>query len=236
VVRFLERMLARRADAVVTVSEPIALELERLLGLTQTPLVVLNCPARSEHAAGGDVGDPLRAVYQGSVGLGRSVDDLLDAASAAVGVELSLRIVGVDPAALRSRAAERDLGTRVRVLDPVSPAELVDALSEFDVGVIITRPLSLNDELAAPNKLFEYLMAGLAIAAPQLPGIASLVEHEDVAVLFEPGSPVALGQALTELAENHERVVRSKERARALALTRFNAEAQQPALAKAWAG
>jgi glycosyltransferase involved in cell wall biosynthesis len=235
-VRRLERMLARRADAVVTVSEPIARELQRLLGLARTPLVVLNCPARSETIGRSAVGRPLRAVYQGAVGLGRSLDDLLDAAAVADGVELTLRVIGADLDSLRSQVAARGLESRVRVREPVEPADLVDALWEFDVGVIATRPLSRNDELAVPNKLFEYLMAGLAVVVPRLAGIAEIVEHEDVGVMFEPGSPTSLGQALAELGSSPDRVARSQERARSLALGRFNAEAQRPVLLEAWTG
>jgi glycosyltransferase involved in cell wall biosynthesis len=235
-VRLLERMLARRADAVVTVSEPIARELQRLLGLARTPFVVLNCPALSKAIGRSVVGRPLHAVYQGAVGLGRSLDDLLDAAALADGVELTLRVVGADLDSLRSEVAARGLESRVHVREPVEPADLVDALWEFDVGVIATRPLSRNDELAVPNKLFEYLMAGLAIVVPRLSGLAEIVEREDVGLMFEPGSPTSLGQALTELGSSPDRVARLQERARELALGRFNAEAQRPALIEAWSG
>jgi glycosyltransferase involved in cell wall biosynthesis len=107
-------------------------------------------------------------------------------------------------------------------------------LAGFDVGIVSTRPLTRNDELAAPNKLFEYLMAGLAVAVPRLPGIAEMIDGEDVGVTFEPGSPASLGQVLTELAANPDRVTALKQRARELALARYNAEAQRPALSEAW--
>jgi glycosyltransferase involved in cell wall biosynthesis len=234
--RAVERALAQRADAVITVSEPIARELQHLLRLRSTPLVVLNCPARSVRAAPPEVGRPLRAIYQGAVGLGRSSDDLLDAAEASVGVELTLRMVGVDPVQLREEVRRRGLVGRVTVLEPVDPVGLVDALTDFDVGVIATRPLTRNDELAAPNKLFEYLMAGLAVAVPDLPGVAAIVVAEDVGDTFEPGSAAALGELLTQLAADPERVAATKARASEAALTRYNAESQRPVLVKAWRG
>src|SRR5204862_180679 len=46
VARTLEGVLARRADAVVTVSEPIAEELQHRLRLRETPTAVLNAPER----------------------------------------------------------------------------------------------------------------------------------------------------------------------------------------------
>jgi glycogen synthase len=232
--RRIERLLARRADAVVTVSEPIATELQRLLGLQKPPLVVLNCPARSASSSPPAARRPLRAVYQGAVGHGRSLDDLLDAAAAIEGVALTLRLAGVHFESLRELVDRRGLASSVTVLEPVDPGELVDALTDFDVGVIVTRPLTRNDELAAPNKLFEYLMAGLAVVVPRLPGVASIVEAEQVGVTFAPGSPAALAAALSELARRPDEVSGFKQRARDAALARFNAESQQPVLAAAW--
>jgi glycosyltransferase involved in cell wall biosynthesis len=232
--RALERALARRADAVVTVSAPIARELERLLGLATTPIVVLNCPASAPHASDPDVTRPLRAIYQGAVGLGRSLDDLLDAAAAVDGLDLSLRLVGIPEPAVRAEAARRGLGSRVSILAPVDPDGLVEALVGFDVGIVATRPLTRNDELAAPNKLFEYMMAGLALAVPRLPGVAEIVEADELGLTFEPGSPASLAGVLTRLAADPGEVAAMKARSRSAALERYNAETQRPALFKAW--
>jgi glycogen synthase len=235
VVRALERLLARRTAAVITVSEPIAAELQRLLRLPRTPLVVLNCPAKSDYAAAPEVGAGLRAIYQGAVGHGRSVDDLLDAAAAVDHVTLSLRIVGVDMAGLMAAVERRGLGSRVDVLEPVDPDALIEALTTFDVGIVITRPLTVNDRLAVPNKLFDYLMAGLAVAVPALPGVATIVDAERVGMTFEPGSSQSLAETLSALAASPADTAAMKARAREVALSRFNSETQQPVLSSAWA-
>jgi glycosyltransferase involved in cell wall biosynthesis len=103
-------------------------------------------------------------------------------------------------------------------------------------NAIVTRPLTLNDELAVPNKLFEYLMAGLAVVAPRLPGVAPIIEAEQVGATFEPGSSVALAQVLSSLVNSPGLVSAMKQRARAVALSRFNAEAQRSVLLSAWTG
>jgi glycosyltransferase involved in cell wall biosynthesis len=107
-------------------------------------------------------------------------------------------------------------------------------LTEFDIGLVVTRPLTLNDRLALPNKLFEYLMAGLAVVVPDMPGVGAIVAENAVGVTFEAGSPSALARVLTELAAAPTEVAAYKERARQVALERFSAEAQRPALERAW--
>jgi glycosyltransferase involved in cell wall biosynthesis len=224
----LERRLAQRADAVVTVSEPIAEELRRRLGVD--PIVVLNAPELDEREPPEPLGGPLLAVYQGAFGTGRPLEDLIEAIRRAPNVRLTLR-VNRSTRGLLERTLPRDLEIDVR--DPVPPDEVVSALHGHHVGLLFDRPLTRNAELSAPNKLFEYLMAGLAIVAPRLPGLQWL-EDEQLGVLFEPGSPTAFAEALESLAADRGRLTELRASARRAAVERYNAEAQRGALARAW--
>lgn len=232
----LERTLARRADAVATVSEPIADELMRTLRLPRRPSAVLNCPPRSvaPEPAPHVAGSALRAIYQGSLGHGRHLADLLDALAVSPQVELTLLVPGVDPAAVVAEAARLGLAGRVHVPEPVAPDAVVAALAAHDVGLVIDRPGTRNVALALPNKLFDYLMAGLAVAVPDLPGMAPLVREEGVGVAYIAGSSDCLGRALAELAADRAELAAMRRRAREAATTRYCAEAQESALARTW--
>ena len=216
-VRTLEGFLARRADAVVTVSDGIATELGRLHGLPRRPIVVLNCPPLEQVDVESRDGR-VRAVYQAAVGPGRELGDL--EAAAAAGVSVTARVVGLT-GALRG----------VELAAPVGADELVPALAPFDIGLVIDRPATRNAELALPNKLFEYFMAGLADVVPDAPELSALVERERVGVVYGAGD---LGAVTAALAADRSRVDEMRRRARALAVSRFNAEAQAPALHRAW--
>jgi glycogen(starch) synthase len=213
----LEGVLARRAAAVVTVSEEIADELARRHHLSSPPFVVLNCPPLQE-VRGHDHSGPLRAIYQAAAAPGRKLADLGDAVRD--GIEVSARVLGGG-----------ELPAGVRRLDPVGPGELVQALADHEVGLVIDRIDSENARLALPNKLFEYLMAGLAVLAPRSAAMAALLEGERVGGTYEPGG---LGDALASLARDRPRLADMRRRARAAAVERYNAEAQRPALYAAW--
>lgn len=230
----LERLLARRADSVVTVSAPIAAELKDRLGLEQLPSIVLNCPSLTDAPRETPVGSPLRVIYQGAMGPGRSTDDIFAAAAVTNNVHFSIRLVGTDLSALRQEVARLGLQDRVEILEPVDSSGLVSALTDFDVGIIINRPVTRNDELVLPNKLFEYMMAGLAVVTPHLPSLAALIEDEQVGVTFEPSDPSALADVLTALATRPEEVMAMRRQARRAAVTRYQAEAQRPALYSCW--
>jgi glycosyltransferase involved in cell wall biosynthesis len=233
-VRLFEGPLARRSDAVVTVDDELATELQGSLRLPRRPHVVLSCPGLTpvDPAARGN--GHLRALYQGAMGPGRRLSDLFDALQHAEGVELTIRVVNADLDELRKAVSNRGLTDRIEVVDPVAPDRLVQAAADFHVGLVINRPVTRNDELVLPNKLFEYLMAGLAVVAPRLPALAPLVEGEGVGLTYEPGAPETLGAALTSLARDDVLLARLRERGRQLAVERYNAETQAETLVHVW--
>ena len=226
-----EALLARRAATVVTVSGPLADELRRRLRLRTRPLVVLNAPARNESEPSPDASG---FVYQGAFGPGRPLEDLLAAAARAPSVRLTIRVVRFDTARLRDAVAAHGLVERVAIAEPLPPDRLLDGLRDFGVGVIFDRPATRNSELSLPNKLFEYLMAGLAVVVPRLEALGPFVDEHRVGIAYEAGSTDALAEALEELATSPALTAELRANARRLALERFNAEAQEQTLLRAW--
>jgi glycosyltransferase involved in cell wall biosynthesis len=235
VATFVERALSRRAAAVVTNCDPFAAELERRFSLRPV-IVVLNCPRLEPAAPATPPDGPLRVVYQAAGDHpGRPVIDLLIAAEQAPGVEITIRVVDLDEPSLRREIDRRGLGERVRIVPPVPVSDIVTALAGFEVGVVLNRPVTPNTELAVPGKIFEYMMAGLAVACPRLEAVVDLIEREGIGVTFAPSRPEELGTRLAELAADRPKLERMRARARELAVERYNAERQLQALGRAWA-
>jgi glycosyltransferase involved in cell wall biosynthesis len=230
----LEGTLARRASAVVTVSDTLADELAARLRLRDRPLVVLNVPsgvaARDTPAHDG----ALRAVYQGSFGTGRPFARLLAAARLAPGVRFTVRAVRVDRAALEREVTAQGLAGRVEIADQLPPDEAFAALAGHDVGVIFDAPVTLNGELSLPNKLFEYLAAGLAVVVPRLRELGRLVEEDRVGLTFEPGQAEGLAAALEELAADRTRLAELRANARRVSAGRYGPAHQERVLRAAW--
>jgi glycosyltransferase involved in cell wall biosynthesis len=232
---FIERGLARRADVVMTNCPLFAEFIEQRLGLASRPVLVLNCPDLVADEPVRAAGERLRVVYQAAVDHeGRPVSDLLEAAALAPDVDVTIRLVQVDRERVEREISRLGIAGRARLEPPVPVERLVDAMRGYDVGVVINRPLSLNDELALPGKIFEYMMAGLAVVSSRLRGVLPVVEDEHVGATYAPGATTELAAVLQELALDRGRLEGMQRRARELAVERYNAATQLEALVTAW--
>ena len=222
----LETRLIGRADAVIVPSQGRADEMKRRYGVV--PVVVMNCPDVTRPVDADPRLDAYRSgaeplvVYAGGYTPNRGLESLVDAAAKLASGRLVMIGWGPLEAALRSRAAGND---RVAFVDPVDPDELVPLVAGGDIGVAPYLPVGLNNQLAAPNKLFEYLHAGLAVAASDLPDIRRVVTQDEVGALFDAADPSSIAAAIESLTSSKQRLETMRANARAAA-PKYTWEAQ----------
>jgi glycosyltransferase involved in cell wall biosynthesis len=112
---------------------------------------------------------------------------------------------------LAALAAAVGVSARVTMDPPVPTGELVSAAASHDIGLMALPGHSAHNAFALPNKVFEYLMAGLAICVTDLPSMAALVRATGAGVLAGDGSEHAIAAALRDLTP--ERIDAMKRRA-----------------------
>jgi len=201
----LEARYVPRCQAIFTVNQPFARVLEEKYGVAVRTLH--NCqdyrplPRPSQELRQRAQGRPV-ALYQGVLGLDRGLEQLVASAQYQQEVVVALRGYG----ALESTLAQLVEGQEnVWLLPACKPEEIIERAAEADLGVIPFLPTCLNHYLNTPNKLFEYMLAGLPIAAADLPDLRRFVEGEKLGLLFDPFSPSDIARALVELAANPDR-------------------------------
>lgn len=190
----LERELIPRVQAVMTINEPLAQILQERYGLEKV-LALHNCqelqsvPRREPNVK------PI-ALYQGAYVPHRGLEQVIAAAPLAPNVQLAFRGFGSSEKELRALDKEN----RILWWDPVPGPKVVEAASEADIGLIPFLPTCLNHYYSTPNKLFEYMSAGLAVAGSDIPEIAKFVGDYQMGELFDPYSPSDIARALESLA------------------------------------
>jgi glycogen synthase len=203
-----EREYAAVADAVVTVSAPLADLLRVRHRLAATPTVITNAPevrgadAESEvpslrERCGIGPHTPL-IVYSGVAAERRGLDEIVTALPALPGVHAALVIRSRKiPYALHLLHTAERLGVadRVHILPYVPHRQVVPFLSEADVGVI---PLHhhLNHEIALITKFFEYSRARLPIVVSDVEAMAAQVTATGQGEVFTARDAAGLAQAV----------------------------------------
>lgn len=234
-----ERAYAPRCAFLTASSPGIADEVERRHDVRR-PKVVLNAFSLAERTPTGRVardrrGGPFSLYWFSQVvGPGRGIEEAV-VATGRLGfpVELHLRGAVIPEFAerVRSLADEHGMGERLVIHPPAPPGELVPLAGEHDVGLALEQPTSLNRELCATNKIFTYLVAGLAVAATDTRGQRDVMaEAPGAGFLYPAGDPDALAQELRILLSSPGRLTEAKRAALAAAERRLCWEREAPAL------
>lgn len=223
----IERTHIPASDAVITVSEGLAQTLRARHGVNATvirnvpPVSPLGDRGRLRRELGVDAASAI-VLYQGVLIAGRNLPNLVQAMAQLDGAVLVVQGSGPEESAMREAAKASRLGSRVRLMGRVPATELHDYACGADVGVVIYAATTLNNRMAAPNKLWSYRMAGLPVAASDFPGLRSAVEEDGVGLLFDPGDPASVAHAIRLLIQDPSRRLQMSMRSRALAETRDN--------------
>ena len=235
-IRRYEGFFARRST-VITSDYGRADEIERLYGIGR-PTVVLNVPDRADtldpdldfRTQG--LGDrSVLLIYQGVVIPNRGLAEMVDAMRELPECRLAIVGYGSLLEELKSEVAEKGLGDAVRFFDPVPFSTLMRYTAAADIGVIPLVGSCLSYRLAAPNKLFEYMMAGLPVVATDLPDMARVVRETRCGTLIEePVTAASIAAAVRELLDGAEPRDDVAARGRAAALARYNWECESPEL------
>lgn len=224
-VRALETVLVPRCAAVITVSDGIAERLRDLYGLPATPVVLRNvCALEEADAAAGTTlraqlglpADRALVLHQGSVAVGRGADVLIRAMAGLPDADLVLLGAAGDPnaARLEELAASVGVAGRLHVLPPVALSELLACTREADVGVTLLQDNCENHRLALPNKLFEYIAAGVPVVASALPELRRVVDGWRIGWTVNPADPGDVRRGLSQaLAARGDEELRDRVRA-----------------------
>ena len=207
------------AAGVLTVTQPLAEELQRRYQLPTCPTVVMNSPVLA--AGSGKVEVDLRTtigladdvplmVYSGAITQARGIQTAVAALPDLPGVHLALVCVPntAVPQAGRLLAQATALGVadRLHLVDPVRPEEVSAFVAGADVGLLPLLHFG-SHEMALANKLFEYLYAGVPVLVSDCRAQADFVRRHGVGAVHIADDATSFATELRGLLARRAEVV-----------------------------
>lgn len=230
-----ERKLVRHVDHAITVTTGIADFMSSYYG---KPFAYLpNCEPRgildllSNDKSGcskyrielkpGDVSFLVQGIFARGRGYETIIDAWSDVSPHAVLMLRGPR--GQERDRLMAYALKKGLPpSRIVFPEPVSERELVAAASVADVGVIPYEPKSINNRHCGPNKLSQYMAAGIPVLANDLTFVRSILETGQCGLAIDFTNRRRFVHTVNRLVDEHAWRQQMGARGRAYFLSQFN--------------
>lgn len=170
--KFQEQKLIKKAQNVITVNKSLAAYFEHKYRLRNID-VIMNFPITSSlnpknfidfrNLYSFNINSKI-LIYQGVLNKGRGINLLIEAMKKTI-EDIKLIILGNGILKLEAQALVKKLNLehRIKFIDKVPLVELLNYTSGADFGINLLEDINLSKKLASPNKLYEYIHAGIPV-------------------------------------------------------------------------
>jgi glycosyltransferase involved in cell wall biosynthesis len=216
----LERRLIGRAARVITINESIAEELCRRYGIVRPEIIRNVAPLpgpitpidlRSKF----DIPRDWKVIiYQGVLRPGQGLNYAVEIMRCLDKMALIFIGDGVIKSELEESVSRSGIADRVKFGGRVPPADLLPYTAGADAGLLLMEDVALNNRLALPQKLFQYLVAGIPQIVSPMPEIAAFVKGEGTGIVVPPADPEAAACDVASFLSNDAALDRACENCR----------------------
>ena len=203
-----EKISIRYVNQVITVNKSIADILEEKWHLPTT--VIMNVPDVAQKLSFGERSlDKVTLAFSGGLQSGRGLHNLIKLLTL-LPRKYELRFVGDGSlrTELETLAASLNLSDRVHFTGRVKHSEVIDELSRATLGIYLMENSGLCHYLALPNKLFQFINAGLPVVVAAFPEMANIVSKFEIGAAVDPTDIKAAASKVLELTGNQEHYTR----------------------------
>lgn len=224
-----ENIAARRLSAIVAATPYIGKRFEQINPNTVT---INNYPVSGDLDHGGSStgfssDERPYVCYAGGISAIRGVREMITAMSR---TDVRMLLAGrFDTEKLHNEIKQLPGWDRVEFLGQLARAELASALKRCFIGLVLFHP-ETNHLHAQPNKIFEYMSAGLPLVVSDFPLWRELVEDTGCGICVNPLDVKAVAEAIETLNNNRERARAMGESGLRAVRQKYNWEREQSAL------
>ncbi len=205
----LEAWIFPRLKKVITVNDSIAALYFKDYGTR--PAVVRNVPMKSEptsikNKADFGIQQTMKVIlYQGAgINIDRGLEEAIQAMAFLEGVVLLIVGGGDVLEQLKADVIRLGFSDKVVFAGKVSPQELRSITPIANLGLCIDKDTNVNYRFSLPNKLFDYIHAGVPVLASRLPEVERIVSEYEVGAFIESHKPKHIADCIQALLVNQD--------------------------------
>jgi len=132
-------------------------------------------------------------IVQGSgINMDRGIEELVEAMQAKYGIENTLLYIiggGDVLPLLKAKVKEYHIEEKVIFIGKLPYVEMMQYTMQADYGLTLDKDTNLNYKFSLPNKLFDYMRAGIPIIASNLIEIATIIRKYELGFIADSHKP-----------------------------------------------
>jgi glycosyltransferase involved in cell wall biosynthesis len=207
ITQWLERNLIKYADKVITVSDSIANDYEKMYGI-EKPALVLNTPfyqeVKKQNIFREEYNIPKENIiflYQGGLSPQRGILEFAEIVKNMKNISYVVMGYGVLENKIRKLENESN---NIFFHPAVSSDILLNYTSSADIGICIEENICRSWDYALPNKMFEYFMAGLPVFVGGLSEMKNFVKNHNVGFIIDDlNNIIKMKETIKEIMEDY---------------------------------
>ena len=235
----IERWIVPNLKTMITVNDSIASLFEDKYGIK--PTVVrnvspkFNLTTKANRKSLNLPEDKFILILQGSgINIDRGAEEMVEAMQYIDRAVLLIAGGGDVISILQKKVVESGLTEKV-IFKPKQPYDqLISITRNADLGLTLDKDTNINYRYSLPNKLFDYIQAGIPILASPLPEIKKIISTYNIGDFIPSHHPKEIAQKTNEILANQELMLKWKKNV-TFAASQLNWENEEQELIKIYA-
>jgi glycosyltransferase involved in cell wall biosynthesis len=203
----IEKAVFPHLKSVMTVSNSIADQYYNEYGIKL--ITVRNCSLKSDRIiplTRSELGvndDHLLLILQGTgINADRGGAELIEALLTTESVSLLIVGSGDVVPALREKVNIAGISERVKFIPKVPWADMMRFTKAADAGLSLDKDTNINYRFSLPNKLFDYISAGIPVIASDLAEVSKVIRENHCGLIIPEVSAQTIAEAIMTLRNN----------------------------------
>jgi len=178
--KFIEKTIVPKLKRTYTVSKPIA-DIYNKMYKTDFK-VIRNYPNYSENQSSTNIIETSKKViiYQGALNIGRGIELVIKAMKLIDNAIFAIIGDGDITQSLKNLIIDEGVNDKVLFLGKIPFEELHNYTKSANIGISLEDDTNLNYHYSLPNKLFDYIQAGIPVLVSNLPEMKKIVQDYNI--------------------------------------------------------